>query len=74
MEERGAGGGTVRLWSAVPSPGHKKVKNSKPNKRIAKILTPKKRAVADLSHKHTDKHPAFFKKLRNFENPVFNKQ
>ena len=21
MEERGAGGGTVRLWSAVPSPG-----------------------------------------------------
>ena len=24
MEERGAGGGTVRLWSAVPSPGHKK--------------------------------------------------
>ena len=26
MEERGAGGGTVRLWSAVPSPGHKKAK------------------------------------------------
>ena len=24
MEERGAGGGTVRLWSAVPSPGYKK--------------------------------------------------
>ena len=23
----GAGGGTVRLWSAVPSPGHKKTKN-----------------------------------------------
>ena len=39
MEERGAGGGTVRLWSAVPSPGHKKTKNFKLNQRIAKILS-----------------------------------
>ena len=39
MEERGAGGGTVRLWSAVPSPGDKKVKNFKLNQRIANILS-----------------------------------
>ena len=38
MEERGAGGGTVRLWSAVPSPGHKKAKNFKLNQGITKNL------------------------------------
>ena len=38
MEERGAGGGTVRLWSAVPSPGHKKTKDFKLNQGITKDL------------------------------------
>ena len=37
-EERGAGGGTVRLWSAVPSPGHKKTKDFKLNQGITKDL------------------------------------
>ena len=38
MEERGAGGGTVRLWSAVPSPGYKKTENFKLNQGITKDL------------------------------------
>ena len=42
MEERGAGGGTVRLWIAVPSPGHKKSEKFKLNQEIAKFLSFKK--------------------------------
>ena len=38
MEERGAGGGTVRLWSAVPSLGYKKTENFKLNQGITKDL------------------------------------
>jgi len=59
MEERGAGGGTVRLWSAVPSPGQQKSKKFNLNQGIAGILNFGKQIFKKQKLKETP-HPSAF--------------